>query len=178
MIVLTLISPHFSVCEKIIQLKSRESFLALILQNVKKNLSLFLSFSLSFYVPLSHVPSLSIHKITKVRKIKVLCFWTSFRVLRETKSLSKHFFQPFSTRFLLISAMKSLKKVWNEQKSWKRLKKKFWRLFGCAQHPKAGWKTQHQGQTEDLNSMTEMLTHHIPESLDECVPVRTFKIII
>ena len=47
----------------------------------------------------------------------------------------------------LLSGVKSLKKVWNEQKGWKWLKKVVRPALGCAQHPKAGWNTQQTFQT-------------------------------
>ena len=66
------------------------------------------------------------------------CMSTSF----EEKTKPRYFFLIFR-RFLLISAMKSLKKLWNEQKRLKNgWKKMFWPALGCAQHPKAGQNTQ------------------------------------
>ena len=41
-------------------------------------------------------------------------------------------------------SLKSLKKVWNEQKRLKTAEKVVRPAFGCAQHPKAGRNTQHQ----------------------------------
>ena len=46
-------------------------------------------------------------------------------------------FNPIDTKkkcFLYCVAQEPLKKVWNEQKSWKQLKKVFQPAFGCAQH--------------------------------------------
>ena len=49
----------------------------------------------------------------------------------------------FFVRFLLISALKLLKKVKNQQKRKKRPKKIVWPALGCCKHPKAGQNTQH-----------------------------------
>ena len=63
----------------------------------------------------------------------MLCFSTSFWVLRAPKSWSKPFIQPF----FFEKALKWAKKVE------KRLKKRFRPACGCAQHPKAVRNTQH-----------------------------------
>ena len=58
-----------------------------------------------------------------------------FSVIFWLKSRKKHF---------LISAKKSLKNIWNEQKRLKMSKKVSGPDFGCVWHPKAGQNTQHQ----------------------------------
>ena len=74
--------------------------------------------------------------------IKALCILTSFWVLHAPESWSKHFFQPFSTFFLLfkpfsvISRLKSLKNVRLKIKGWKRLKKSVSTNFRVRAAPK------------------------------------------
>ena len=66
-------------------------------------------------------------------------FWPAFRCCAHSKAGQNTFF----SHFKLISGVKSLKKVYNEQKRLNMAEKSVLPANGCAQHPKAGQNTQH-----------------------------------
>ena len=114
--------------------------------------------------------------------IQLLCISTSFHVLRAPESWWKIFFsaifnlssslKKFSVHFHLKSLKKVLKclkklcfkllyKSWFTKKSWSTpwggtlnlyFLGVFWPVFGCAQHPKAGWNTKHTTIVFMINS--------------------------
>ena len=101
----------------------------------------------------------------------LLCILTSFWVVQAPKSWSNYFFQPFSTFFVLFKPFSVIlclrSTVWSSllciltsfwvlrsPESWSNyffppfstffVKKVLQPTFGCVQHLKAGWNTQHK----------------------------------
>ena len=68
--------------------------------------------------------------------IYLLSISTSFLVLRAPKSWSKHFFSAVFQLFSFILKFFQWFHGWNQQKSWKRLKKMFQPAFECAKTQK------------------------------------------
>ena len=92
-------------------------------------------------------------KINQKRQFRVTPSgsWPAFACRPALRSQQNHVFSFIFISFLLISAVKSLKKVWNDQKRLKNGWKKMFRpAFGCAQYPKSCQNTQ-QTKTKEAH---------------------------
>ena len=63
------------------------------------------------------------------------------------------FFCSFSDVFCCFQVWNHWKRFKMSKKGWKWLKKVIWPDFGCAQHLKAGWNTEHMGLPKPLTSI-------------------------
>ena len=87
---------------------------------------------------------LILEHIQSMRNILVCCvFQQVISYFAHCLLVDMNFSGIFTFNIFLISGEKSMKKIWNEQKRLKMANKMFQPAFGSAQHPKAGWNTQH-----------------------------------